>query len=1499
MSTLRLNAAAVRGNDLPVRSPDREYSGVLDSLGVGPLLISRRDLLKATGATVALGAVCSRTLEPLVVAETGAHAKGAWLRAGGHRAVLDPAAFAGSPQLTVSDGGGWQAVLEGARYPGVEIPAGMALSVTGTGALARLRIVHEFGGFDAEVPLSAWLAGERAAKAPVRLGTMRFDLGDGHRLTLSGTATATLSTDWSLRLEGPQIARLTGFGGRVVASAVTIALAADDASTLLSRRIARRSLITLEAGDTPFKIAAPKLGDEGILSIEAGALDRVTIEAAETRMGAAYRAAVAFSSNGGAASYRPGASVSGASMALPLKHLRVARMLDGGGAFHLAADYADPTWVQALGRTLLLGGAPWVKPFEVRSTSAGIKLHAEPAVKGVAADLPGAIASPLHFPDTAEATVRLAGAGVGVGHSGKGGAVAPIGAKTEPATIPLPHGTYVYVTRPDDLLKLRFELFNIALGYGDTGRPFLMRRSPNMHAYISVTFPGQHAVERAYRESQTPGPAPFEAYLADESRLAFLVADDYIDGGIDYSLLGAAGDGVGGLLDWSHFTHVVVEAAQATVNRPDLSTGADPMGPPWRGNEAGNDRPMYPPETSLEVPWGLYMSPEPGAFWTHRTAPLTPASSGRTELWHTRLHGARYRIMFDENGEAVAPASDADSAFRPPDGGWREKEPTLRSVWSRYYDVRLSSSVPAAPTAGLFRNSFTTDMVDSSPDIGGIKHRWAITDLSGRYHEDPIHVNLLLLTSLGAWMDSRATWDTEEIAKTRNVATTLTQWDHRMTMGRDQFVKIVEFGRLFPFGHKAVKVTQTERKVKYTNPFAFLEQQTFIMVKEPILDFSLEADPINRGFPFKRVEIKTLQTLSIDAGTVLGVHPSKAFWPIVVATGTDVQWNIEATDWDGVIHKFTMPMIYLDGFLAGKYDLNMPYLDASIRLGACATAIKAKQISLNGKTVAFAKKPGSDDAKARVLPTNWIKFTAAIFNPDTAGAARYAPLMDSADVQLDALEEMTNQRAGVTIKIAQLYRDSGYGGGNAVGKVFAEIPTAPVVDFPAELSGALATPIPIYSGLSALKGAVGGSLADVGAGNFRPEQMFEVLNAKIIGGVKLIDVLGALIGIDEMPVFEKVKDALDADTLVVQFDWQTSLKSSTTEEKPSESEAIFVAGSGATLKLHADIKKKLKDATAPPSSTVTGELGPFTLQLVPPLIDAIHIEFKSLKFESLDGGSPKVSPQIGDVTFVGPLAYLQELAKYLAMGSGSTMLAAEGANVEAITVIDEGPFKVDVDASGISVSLTLQLPDVTIGVFSLKNMSFGAGLTLPFDGSAVLLDFNFCSREAPFELLVMGFGGGGYVLMQLATDGLRMIEISLEFGAGTTFSIGSLASGSVEIKGGLTFRYEKIDTGDKLTFIVFIRIHGSLEVIGLITVTVTFYLELRYESWDKAGGKGDKLTGTATLTIEIEILFFSTSVDLSVTKTLAGKDPRFGDRMPEQSDWDEYCAAFAPAQVGA
>jgi hypothetical protein len=80
---------------------------------------------------------------------------------------------------------------------------------------------------------------------------------------------------------------------------------------------------------------------------------------------------------------------------------------------------------------------------------------------------------------------------------------------------------------------------------------------------------------------------------------------------------------------------------------------------------------------------------------------------------------------------------------------------------------------------------------------------------------------------------------------------------------------------------------------------------------------------------------------------------------------------------------------------------------------------------------------------------------------------------------------------------------------------------------------------------------------------------------------------------------------------------------------------------------------------------------------------------------------------------------------------------------------------------------------------------------------------------------------------------------------------------------------------------------GELSVLGIITLSLEFYMSLTYES------NGNKVWGEARLTVEIEILFFSVSVTMSVRREFADPEYQKFAVMMAQSDWDQYCEAFA------
>jgi hypothetical protein len=88
----------------------------------------------------------------------------------------------------------------------------------------------------------------------------------------------------------------------------------------------------------------------------------------------------------------------------------------------------------------------------------------------------------------------------------------------------------------------------------------------------------------------------------------------------------------------------------------------------------------------------------------------------------------------------------------------------------------------------------------------------------------------------------------------------------------------------------------------------------------------------------------------------------------------------------------------------------------------------------------------------------------------------------------------------------------------------------------------------------------------------------------------------------------------------------------------------------------------------------------------------------------------------------------------------------------------------------------------------------------------------------------------------------------------------------------------------------FVRVNGMLEVLGIVSISAQFYLSLTYSS--------PRLSGKASLTVKVRVLFVSKSVSMTVTREFQGSPaPTFADAM-DVAAWGEYLDAFAPDVKG-
>ena len=1125
----------------------------------------------------------------------------------------------------------------------------------------------------------------------------------------------------------------------------------------------------------------------------------------------------------------------------------------------------------------------------------------------------------------------------------------------------LPANLIVPVVRPQDLLALDFEFINLSLDIDGSHR--LVRKDPSKAAHIVAHFPPQNVAEQAFFEvaeefpperrrtaqpdqriqrrvdpnhnrssADTLPTPPVESRVSGPSRLVFRVPTETAS--IDYTL--------DALLDACSSFPLQVAANAVPPDPPLLTTlfrktlrilGAEPRirrsieVEPRREvrrpeAESGSTRvrtvpktgamlarlprapsPPEPHETAIEMPYRLIVSPHGESGWAHAREPVQ-GKSGRYELWHTRL------------------------GVRADDGSVDEEEQhyrTIRAIWSPdYKPARFQGrpplhfgAEPEDPEGNPFRASLDSrdrhEIVALTADFSGAL-KYLKNGSATPYTPLPVRVGRLLLTSLGAWLDSRGAWEppvdtgiketVDGLVHDRGLALTVEEWRHQATMARDHYVRVVYKGFLFPFRHRASLIKVTERKFQpiETGPLtgkiaAFLRQRMYIVVREPEITYDYSGLPeadrrrAERRNPFKQVRITTLTTPSLNKPeeSDVAAKSQAAFWPRV--SGKDFLFHLVARDWKGERVDFSAPLLFIGADLVGNKDfmredvlpLYSPEELAATGSGTVPDAErqeaeKRRLRSLDGQKIAYAETAtaptdnGSESDNA-TLETASITFGATVpgladpgFNP-APGAPIFYPILSRAEVRIPAVAAIVGSSQPSTVKYSDIYADNdtenGFGGPKNKGEIFAELIAPTQLLFPAEKSGGLATPNINIAGLSRRFGPVGAKfdgppdLSGLAAGKFDPADFFGGADAKILGGIDLWDIIAPKWGgggnvpkLTTSVVYPGGDKSKPPEATRADLFWQPEV-----QKDPG---GIFVPGGGSTLTLRAHIIKRF-DAKEPETS-IEGELTDFAIDLIGNVESFLIVNFDHIRFSSRSGEAMNVDPKISGVELAGPLKFIRELADFL----------------------PQSGFNIDVSPEGVKAGLSIGLPAVTSGHVNLFNISLNAGLLIPFSGDPVRLRFAFCERDNPFALTVYCFGGGGFVALALGLDGVETLEVALEFGATVSLDLG-VASGGLYAMAGIYMALE----GDKCALSGYLRMGGELEILALITISIEFYMSLTYEPEE------NKVWGEAKVTVEVEILMVSVPVELSVRREFF--DPelnRFDDWMSEPQ-WVEYCDAFA------
>ncbi|HEV7682192.1 MAG TPA: hypothetical protein VGO68_08730 [Pyrinomonadaceae bacterium] len=1212
------------------------------------------------------------------------------------------------------------------------------------------------------------------------------------------------------------------------------------------------------------------------------------------------------------------------------------------------------------------------------------------------------------------------------------------------------------VLRPEDLLVLRLEFINFMLETASP-TPQLLRDDSGKPSYIAVHLQPQNIAEQAFFESagskypsdppeqggepkDDPYGPPVKARIAGPSRLVFRVPSNsepipytlksilekcgqYVMSVVPHALPPKqANDSpaisnklvVNTAIDKTNIKAVRMAGALQVIQQSRINLAAITPGKNMfalqkenlaiQQNNAANAGMMARPpkprapgdsETALELPYLLILSPSVFGAWAHAQLPVTSKKAKRTELWHTRL-GVRSAGGVNETNQTLR---------------------TVRAVWALDNGFHDEWASPPPHANEPFR--MTLDADDRYNIVHLSSNYTIMRPATGNkprqsYEPNPVEVERLMLSSMGAWINSRGVWDPPN-------PLTVEEWRQRGTMGRDHYVRVVYKGYLFPFGHRASLVKVTERKFHTNMPgnTAYLRQRMYIIVREPEKTYggtelkTPDGNSYDRQMPFRRVRITTLVTPNLDDPAnsdieIFGAAQLQSlFWPKVL--NKDFQFHLIAEDFEGNETEFTMPLLFADQ-AAAKEDLKMKPAKADFENTG---PVERRKREMRGQSVMLADsaKPGDTTFETQTITFGAEIPTDAEMNQLPDDSPQFYPAVRRAELIIPSLKHIAGDHKTGEIKFADAYLKHGLNDDSKNnGELFGEFINSIDLNFSGkgDKSGALVTPSMKVSGLSRTMGPVAGDAASgdldkVAKGQFDPEKFFAGLSPKLFGCIDLFEIIGGLpagsIGKNLGAVPKFITEALsniesflvevhnfrssleavkatgggglgptinslinDAKTIVdtdmpdilkppfdsidtklaklssdldtfsnhfttlntglagadiaaaakhelqknvanfneflkdgaafindvkafagaiplelpkeikVRFDWKPVVKSWGFDA----AHPLFVAknllnNKPCTLLIGVEARVKT-DGKSSPSASVICSLDNFTLDLIAPA-SFIQLHFEKIQFLAGTGKKADVNVVIAGITFVGVLSFVEALKSLIPLDGFSD------------------PPAIDVDASGIHASFSLALPNLAIGIFSLQNMSLGAGFTIPFIGDPLSVYFSFCSRESPFLLTVSFLGGGGFFGITIDPQGVQLLEAAFEFGASLSMDIG-VASGGVHVIAGIYIRIERED--GSLTG--YLRIGGEMSILGIISVSIELKMELTYEF-----GSG-KVIGRATLTIEVEIFFFSFSVELTCERKFKGSagDPSFADLMaPFQLNganvkpWDEYCMAFA------
>ncbi|GAA3383052.1 hypothetical protein [Cryptosporangium minutisporangium] len=866
--------------------------------------------------------------------------------------------------------------------------------------------------------------------------------------------------------------------------------------------------------------------------------------------------------------------------------------------------------------------------------------------------------------------------------------------------------------------------------------------------------------------------------------------------------------------------------------------------------------------TAIEVPTSLVLSPTGrGPAKGRFTAATTPVTHDDvTELWRARLG------VFDGTAVVEPPAA----------------LPAVRAIWSRPGDPPFTRPVDEDQRALL---------VEQTTGPGS----------------EPITVSQLALSSHGAFADLDGAWATGVLAA----------YQQRVVTGRDVHVEVVERGYLAPWGLRATLTTLTERVFEPDaagDTTAALVQDVYLAISEPTTDYPQEFMPFEgRKLPFLSVTAADPGSGPVGKDRIVlpngsSINRDKAC--VLTRDGADLALTCTATDRTGRASvTFSLPAVFVadsEAYEAAETVGGERTVLAKLATWYGAADEPARQeLALGGQAVGWAT-PSPDGEAGSVQTTNRIRL--ALDRPDltdtTAAAVEarlrelgrpaFYPAVDAAFiVDVASATTLGGDPPETEVTVAQRWLDSGLEPDN-VDLGYLDLATPTVLTPTIEATGMMSAALNVDT-YGQRRGA---GTAPVGGG-----RSWDPLDAlaglpKLLGNLALAELVGRVDDVaDELqakglPTLRvEVRPGAELDDPPVgvcfHFTWEPTLKSFPAEG--DEPRTFVVTADFEDEDALKDLPKpfggdethaRLALTTCLPENSTSFEatLERFAIQLppsIPPLVPVVAILFDQVKFTTTNGSS-NVDTDIADWLFIGPLNWLEPIKDFVTEVLGLGAATFDG---------------------GIFVKYGIPIPGLTLGVLTVDGLRLDLGIDLP-DSGASSIDFAMCTRDDPFTITIMGFGGNGSFGLEVDASKIVLIEGSMA----VTYALAVdmfIASAALSASLGVFVLYED----DEVTLGAYAELRGSVSVLGLFEVSGKVTVGLLYNVTTQI------LRGVAAVTGEVSSPFGKKEVTHDVEVEVAvgngnGAARRLGAAAPgdtalsfadhySQPEWTAYCSAFA------